>query len=127
MEAVISTLIWGVKCVSAQSEKAVDKLAMAVKESKGRLAELLRDSRFVDDLGDSDLGKEEILSLVKDADDTFQEVGLSCKGWSISGEDPPTEVCEEPGYGHGGYRDSGSLSDIGDIHRGYSGDKHHSS
>ena len=97
VEAVISTLIWGVKCVSAQSEKAVDKIATAVKESKGRLAELLRDSRFVDDLGDSDLGKEEILSLVKDADDTFQEVGLSCKGWSISGEDPPTEVCEDGG------------------------------
>ena len=97
VEAVISTLIWGVKCVSAQSEKAVDKLATAVKESKGRLAELLTDSRFVDDLGDSDLCREEILALIKDADETFQEVGLSCKGWSISGEDPPTEVCEEGG------------------------------
>ena len=27
------------------------------------------------------------------------------------------------GFGHGGYRHSGSLSDIGDIQRGYSGDR----
>ena len=97
VEAVISTLIWGVKSVSAQSEKAVDKIAVSVKESNPRLAELMTDSRFVDDLGDSDTDLEKITKLIKDADETFGGVGLSCKGWSVSGSDPPADVCEEGG------------------------------
>ena len=97
VEAVISTLIWGVKCVSAQSEKAVDKLAVSVKEFNPRLAELMTESRFVDDLGDSDSDLEKITKLIEDADAIFAGVGLSCKGWSVSGSDPPADVCEDGG------------------------------
>ena len=43
----------GIKSVSAQSECAIVKLAEAVKESNPRLADMLLNGRFVDDLGDS--------------------------------------------------------------------------
>ena len=97
VEALISTLIWGIRCVSAQSEAAVDKIALSVRELNPRLAELLADGRFVDDLGDSDVTMENIENLIKDANEIFEKVGLSCKGWSVSGRDPPPEVCEEGG------------------------------
>ena len=51
-EAVIKTLIWGIKCVSAQSECSIIKLAEAVKEESPMLSNFLLNSRFVDDLGD---------------------------------------------------------------------------
>ena len=51
VEAIIKTLIWGVKCVSGQSECSIIKLAEHVRELNPRLAELLLESRFVDDLG----------------------------------------------------------------------------
>ena len=97
VDAIISTLIWGVKCVSAQSEAAVDKIALSIRESNPRLAELLKDSRFVDDLADSECKKEDLKKLIEDADKIFESVGLSCKGWSVSGEDPPEDVCEDGG------------------------------
>ena len=97
MEAVIVTLIWGIKCVSAQSETAVIKLAEAVKEKNPRLAELLLHSRFVDDLGDSGDDVKKLQVLVDDADDLFEQVGLSCKGWTMSGRDPPDDVAEQGG------------------------------
>ena len=95
VEAVIVTLIWGIKCVSAQSEAAVIKLAAAIEENNPRLAELLCDSRFVDDLGDSDENVEMIKNLIEDADSLFTKVGLACKGWTVSGSDPPEEVTED--------------------------------
>ena len=95
LEAVIVTLIWGIKCVSAQSEAAVGKLAEAIQDKNPRLAEMLKDSRFVDDLGDSAENIELIKSLCDDADELFAQVGLSCKGWTVSGSDPPEDVAEE--------------------------------
>ena len=98
IEGVIVTLIWGIKCVSAQSEAAVMKLAKFVQDSNPRLASFLIDSRFVDDLGDSDEDIKTVKSLIDDADKLFESVGLACKGWSCSYEDPPSEVVEEGGY-----------------------------
>ena len=50
VEAVITTLIYGVKCVSAQSEFAVSELAGHIKEFFPELAQFLVSSRCVDDL-----------------------------------------------------------------------------
>ena len=52
-EAVIKTLIWGIKCVSAQTETAIIKLAEAIKDSHPTLSSFLLNGRFVDDLGTS--------------------------------------------------------------------------
>ena len=58
------TLIWGVKCVSAQSECAILKLADIVEQYSPRLAAFLRHDRFVDDLAGSDLSIQNIKILV---------------------------------------------------------------
>ena len=94
-EAVIKTLIWGIKCVSAQSECAVIKLAEAVKDESPMLSNFLLNSRFVDDLGDSKEKIETVKKLADDADKLFSQVGLECKGWSFTGSHPPTDVGEE--------------------------------
>ena len=52
-ELVLVTLIFGVRAVSALSERAVLMLADYISKSLPRLAELLQKSRFVDDIADS--------------------------------------------------------------------------
>ena len=94
-EAVIKTLIWGIKCVSAQSETAIIKLAEAIKDTYPLLADFLLNGRFVDDLGTSAETIEILRKLIEEADQVFSQVGLACKGWSLSGYSPPPEVAEE--------------------------------
>ena len=95
MEAIIKTLIWGIKCVSAQSECSIVKIAEAIKEEHPDLAIFLLLCRFVDDIASS-ASKIEILNdLTEKADEIFNKLGLSCKGWSFSGSDPPEQVAEE--------------------------------
>jgi hypothetical protein len=94
-EAIIKTLIWGIKSVSAQSECSLTKLADHVRENYPLLADFLTNSRFVDDLGDSAESLEILKKLIAEADMFFEQVGLACKGWSLSGSSPPPEVCEE--------------------------------
>ena len=95
VEAIIKTLIWGIKSVSAQSETAIIKLANHVREKQPLLADFLTNSRFVDDLGDSAENLQILQKVVSEADELFSQVGLSCKGWSFSGLSPHAEVCEE--------------------------------
>ena len=54
-EIVIVSLIFGVRSMSALSERAVLNLAEHVRETNPRLCQLLSLSRMVDDLGDSDM------------------------------------------------------------------------
>ena len=94
-ELIIITLIFGVRPVSALSERAVMNLASFIRNINARLAELLNDSRFVDDIADSDLGHDIVKKLLKAADDLFESVGLSCKGWTVSGSPPHPEVTHD--------------------------------
>ena len=94
-EAIIKTLIWGIKSVSAQSECSIIKLAAHVKEKYPLLADFLLNGRFVDDLGDSSESLTVLKKMTAEADKIFEQVGLGCKGWSFSGAVPPSEVCEE--------------------------------
>ena len=95
IEALIRTLIWGIKCVSAQSECAICKVAESVKEDNPELYDLLVNCRFCDDLGSSDVSTDANKKKTNDADKCFSEVGLECKGWSFSGEEPNPELAEE--------------------------------
>ena len=52
-EALINSLIWGIKCVSAQNETSMVKLADKVKEENPALADFILNSRFADDQGHS--------------------------------------------------------------------------
>ena len=98
LELVIISLIFGVRSVSALSETAVLRLADHVSKSIPRLAGMLRRSRFVDDLAHSEAKKALIQELIKEADKLFQSVGLTCKGWSVSGQ-PPHQDCTHDGIG----------------------------
>ena len=90
LEYVITTLIYGVKCVSAQSEHAMALLADDIKEEFPELANFLIRSRYCDDMADSKAVMEECTQLIEDADFNFDKVGLQCKVWTVSGK-PPTE------------------------------------
>ena len=95
LEAVMTTLIYGVKCVSAQSEFALSELAELVKEEFPELALFLVVSRYVDDLLDSKNGLEDCLSLTKVADEVFSRVGLVCKSWTYSTLPPSPKVSKD--------------------------------
>merc|ERR1712115_679723 len=67
-EAVINSLIWGIKCVSAQTETSMVKLADEIKEENPTLADFILNSGFVDDQGHSEENKTALKKLVKAAD-----------------------------------------------------------
>ena len=95
LEAVITTLIYGVTSVSAQSELAMKDLAEYIQAEDPELATLLILSRYVDDLLESKTTQEECLRLANAADKLFDMVGLMCKGWTISGLPPPPAVSKD--------------------------------
>ena len=95
LEAVIKTLIWGVKSVSAQSECAVIKLAQFVQEDNPELADFLVNCRFVDDLGCSAKDVPTLKKLTDAADELFEKVDLACKGFTYSGSDPIPELTDD--------------------------------
>ena len=95
IEGIIKTLIWGIKCVSGLSEAAVIQLAESVQYDIPALFDFLINGRFCDDLGNSKPKIEELKALTKEADKLFESVGLACKGWSFSGEEPSPEVADE--------------------------------
>ena len=95
IEMIIRTLIFGVKPVSALSERALLMLADLVNNDHPRLAEMIRRGRFVDDLADSDKNEDIIKELTDDADKLFESVGLSCKGWSRTGSPPHPDVTDD--------------------------------
>ena len=67
-------------------------LAEYIRPRNPRLAELLLEGRFVDDLGDSDKDLETVQNLIKAADELFESVGWSVKGYSVSGSNPHPDV-----------------------------------
>ena len=60
-----------------------------------KVKEMIEDKRYVDDLGDSKETKEECVKLAKEADEVFDMVGLTCKAWTFSGEDPDPKVSKD--------------------------------
>ena len=85
---MIRTLIYGVASVSAQTENGMRKLSKLIKDDKPAVKTLIDDRMYVDDAGESKSTKEECLQLAKDADEVFALVGLHCKSWNFSGQDP---------------------------------------
>ena len=88
IEYILTTLIYGVKCVSAQTEHAMFLLAQHIKEDYPDLANFLIKSRYCDDMADSKSSLEGCLQIISDADYNFKKVGLESKVWTISGQDP---------------------------------------
>ena len=95
LEAIITTLIYGVTSVSAQSEFAMGELAALVKEENPELAQLLLLSRYVDDLQESKTSQQHCLKLTQQADQLFSKVGLVCKAWTYTGIPPSPSVSHD--------------------------------
>ena len=95
LEGVIMTLIYGVKCVSAQSEHAIKLLADLIRVKYPAVATLLEEGRYVDDEGESKATLEECYTLIEQADETFAMVNLKAKEWTVSGEVPSEKVSKD--------------------------------
>ena len=46
----------------------------------------------MDDLAESKRGLDELQQIAREADEVFGSIGLTCKGWTVSGLDPPDAV-----------------------------------
>ena len=92
MEGVIGALIYGVKCVSPQTEYAMEEIAKKIEHEHPSLAALIRWCRYVDDFAESRGNLADLQLLSARADDVFSRIGLKCKGWTFSGSDPPEVV-----------------------------------
>ena len=96
IEYIIITLIYGVKCVSAQTEYAMTLLADLIRQEYPELADFIVKSRYVDDLAESKATKELCDKLISDAEVNFDKIGLKCKAWTQSGF-APTEKASVDG------------------------------
>ena len=94
-EGVITTLIYGVKSVAAQSGYSLELLAETVKETDPELYDFLMLCLYVDDLGNSLHALESCLQLAQRTDELFSSVGLECKGWTFTGQDPADRVTKD--------------------------------
>ena len=74
LEAVVTTLMYGVKSVSCQTEHAVELLAQHVGDENPELSLFLVLSRYVDDLQDSRSTFEACVALTEAADELFAKV-----------------------------------------------------
>ena len=88
IEYIMTTLIYGVKSVSCQSEYALSLLAEHIRDNFPELAKFLVKSRYVDDLGDSKSSKELCNKLIAEAELNFEKINLKCKAWTQSGIAP---------------------------------------
>ena len=74
------------------------RIANHVKNQHPGLAEALIKSRYVDDIADSKATLIEIDDITKSGDEVFEQVGLSCKGWTTTGADPSVDVAGGENY-----------------------------
>ena len=77
IHGVITTAIYGVKCVSAQSEVAKEKLANHIRPEDTKLEDTLKNS--VHDIGDSKEDEVALNRLTDAADKVFKSVGMEEK------------------------------------------------
>ena len=96
LEAVLVKLAFGVQSVSSQSEETVKKVARSIWLQNPDVASFLIRQRYVDDLAKSCTSKAESIKLIEDTSSILKEkLNMDIKGWSISGEKPPSEVTKD--------------------------------
>ena len=86
--ACVTTLIYGVKSVSGQTEYAFQEIANYVKDEKPKVSQLLTAGRYCDNLLDSTVTMQEAEDLAYDTTEVLNRLSLPTKGFSFSGQDP---------------------------------------
>ena len=92
IEAVVVTAIYGVRCVGAQLEVVRRDLAEQYKSLYPKVYVLLKFCRYIDDFGKSTKSREETKKLISDCEQVLSSASMKVKGWTQSGQDPPSEV-----------------------------------
>ena len=101
---VIKTLIYGVRCVSRQTEIAMEKLASMYAESDPEFSRLLTERRYVDDMSTSEIDNASAERLIDRSDAILKKHGLVVKGWSISGKEPNKDLTNDGVLCTAGYK-----------------------
>ena len=99
MRGVIRTLIYGVRCVSAQTEYVKRLVQERIRSTtddpdKIQVADFIRDSFYVDDGGRSVPSMDEACRLTQNTDIELAAVHMKVKGWTVSFNDPSPEVSD---------------------------------
>ena len=87
-EACVTTAIYGVKSSAGQTEYGLKEIAKHVEKEKPEVAKLLTVGRYVDNLLESKVTKEEAVELANDTTEVLDRLHLPTKGFSFSGEAP---------------------------------------
>ena len=87
-EGAITTLIYGVKSSSCQTEITKEKLALSIENEYPEVSKFLRDGFYVDDGAESKAYKEDLVALMKNTDSSFSSIGCQIKAWTVSGSTP---------------------------------------
>ena len=95
VEAFIRTLIYGVTCVSAQSEEIISMLAEELWEKFPEVAIFLVFHRYVDDFGKGVENKEKAKELIKGTEAALDKINLKIKGWTESFKPPEDKLTED--------------------------------
>ena len=95
MEAVVTTLIYGVTCVSTQTEQVITLLAEKIWEEIPDVATFLLLHHYVDDFSKSVLDLETTQKLIKATDMVLDTIRLTIKAWTVSGKAPTDKVSED--------------------------------
>ena len=95
VEAFIRTLIYGVTCVSAQSEEIISMLAEELWEKFPEVAVFLVFHRYVDDFGKAVETKEKAKELIEKTEEALDKISLKIKGWSESFKPPEEKLTED--------------------------------
>ena len=102
IKAIIRTLIYGVKCVGAQTEYLKRLLADEVKEDripsismKEEVMDLLENKCYVDDFGSSTTDTKTAETIKVETEAVLGSIKMSVKGWSISFQKPSPELTED--------------------------------
>ena len=86
----VTSLIFGVASVAAQSEAAMEKIAELYPDLK-----IILESRYVDDLAMSVMTVEEARHIMERTTSVLTAYQLLPKGWSISGEQPDPKLAAD--------------------------------
>ena len=100
MKGIVKTLIYGVRCVSAQTELVKDLLQEKVRNNPTspksiEVADFLHKGFYVDDGGTSVKTMEDAYALTRETDAVLSTVNMFVKGWSISFNTPSPEVSDD--------------------------------
>ena len=100
VRGIVQTLIYGVRCVSAQTEFVKTLLeerirSKAVSSEDIAVADFIKHGWYVDDGGTSVRSISEAHSLINGTNKELATVKMFVKGWSVSFERPPPEVSDD--------------------------------